>query len=434
MKIKEIAKQYHRKFKSNIFFQNIALVASGNIGAKLIGILSAPVITRIYTPEDYGIFAIFTSIVGILGTFSTLRYHVTIPIAQNEKLADNLLKLSFLISFSLSFLLGLIIIIGGKFLTEQFGLTQIKPFLWILPLALFGQGIYHSLSNWAVRRKYFRVITRTKISQNISSSAIKILLGLLGIKPLGLLLGIIALETAGIRSILKKFLKEKSDFFKTFSLSGIKYAAIRYKKFPLLQTWSYLFLNLGLQLPVIFIARIYDLKVSGVFGLAQTIINLPLILIVRSVTEVYYGEIAQYGKQNPFKIYKLTKSVITKMALLSLIPLSIIVIAGPLVFSVIFGKEWYDAGIYARFLSIFIFANIISSPIPNILYVMEKQSLDLVMNFIRVVLICLIFLLTSYLELSAHIAIGLYSVSMAIYSILFTFIGLSIIRKQKNKN
>lgn len=430
MKIKNYYSELVEKFKSNIFFQNIALVASGNIGAKLIGILSAPVITRIYSPEDYGIFAIFTSFVGILGTFSTLRYHITIPIAQNEKLADNLLKLSFLISFSLSLLLGLIIIMGGDFLTKQFGFTQIKPYLWILPLAFLGQGMYHSLSNWTVRKKYFRVITRTKITQSISSSTIKIFLGLLGFRPLGLLLGIIALESAGIISILKKFLKEKVVFFKTLPLSEIKSAAIRYKKFPLFQTWSHLLQNLALQLPVIFVAYFYGAKVAGIFGLAHNIVNMPLTLIVRSVSEVFYSEIANYGISNPKKIFQLTISIIKKMAFLSILPLSFIILFGPSFFSVIFGSEWYEAGIFARFLSIMIFTKIIASPSINILNVLEKQGIQLTLNLLRAILTVFSFLLCYLLDYSATITIIVYSITIATYYIFLLFITIKNLKKE----
>ncbi|MDZ7775662.1 MAG: hypothetical protein U5L09_08740 [Bacteroidales bacterium] len=73
--------KYREKIKNNIFFQNIAVVAGGNTAAKLIGILSAPVITRLYSPEDYGVFSVFASAVAVIGALSTLRYAVAIPIA-----------------------------------------------------------------------------------------------------------------------------------------------------------------------------------------------------------------------------------------------------------------------------------------------------------------------------------------------------------------
>ena len=97
MNLKRFFLTYWEKLKSNVFYRNIAVVAGGNVTARLIGIISAPIITRLYLPDDYGIYSIFTSIFGIAGSLATLRYAVTIPIAESEKLSNNVLKLCFLL-------------------------------------------------------------------------------------------------------------------------------------------------------------------------------------------------------------------------------------------------------------------------------------------------------------------------------------------------
>src|SRR5690554_3967234 len=101
MLLKNIS-SFWEKLKGNTFYKNIAIVASGNITARLITILLTPVITRLYSPADYGIYNVFMSVIGITGALATLRYSVTIPVARDEKLADNLLKLCFIITLSIS--------------------------------------------------------------------------------------------------------------------------------------------------------------------------------------------------------------------------------------------------------------------------------------------------------------------------------------------
>lgn len=418
-----------KKLKDNIFFQNIAVVAGGNATAKLIGILAAPIITRLYTPGDYGVFSIFMSVVGIVGSLATLRYAVTIPIARYEKLADNVLKLCFLITGTLSLIWFFGILLIDNLIIELFSAQQLQPYLWLMPIVFLGKGVYEALNNWAIRNKNFKLITRTKISQSVSSSGIKISLGILNVAPLGLFLGHIAQEAAGITSLFSKLIKVRPNFFSQFSWKQICYAAKRFRKFPLVQSWSQLLLAFGAQLPVLMIGSFYGIEVVGVFGLAQNMINMPMDLIGQSVAQVYYAEISKYGRNNPDKIYKLSLSIIKKLFFIGLIPVSVLITLGPWLFELVFGAEWIEAGVYARFLSFLILTRFISSPIANIFNVYEKQSLQLTLNIIRVVLVFTAFYVCNLFKLSALNSIGIYSILMTVYYAFLTIIVLRVVKK-----
>jgi O-antigen/teichoic acid export membrane protein len=434
LKIKRLFFEYLQRFKANTFFQNIAVVAGGNASAKLIGILSAPVITRIYTPEHFGVFSVFASIIAVLGSVSTFRYASAIPITKDEETSNSVMKLSFLITLSLSFLATLVILFFGRFIAYKFSVPELNRFFWILPLTIIGSGVYQTLNNWAIREKKFRLITRTKVSQGISSNGIKIGLGFLNLKPVGLIIGILANETAGVVSLLSKLNKEKPDFFKTFSIKQTKKVARRYKQFPIYQTSSQLLLNLSTQMPVFFLSSFYGAHVVGIFGLAQNIINMPMNLLAQSVSQVYFAEIAHYGKNNADKIYKLTISIIKKLFLISIIPISILMIFGPWIFKTVFGPEWHDAGLYARYLSLIIIARFISNPLGNIFLVFEKQNIQLILNVIRLALIISIFLICDFLMFPPLKMIMVYSVCLMIYRFFIIFIALNLIKKNQIAN
>ena len=433
MELKKLIAKYREKLKSNIFLQNIAVVAGGNATAKLIGIIAAPVITRLYTPEDYGLFSVFLSVISVAGSLATLRYAITIPIAREEKLADNIIKLCFLITFSLSLLWFIGIALVGDFFTVQFSAEQLQSYLWLMPVVFLSKGIYEALNNWAVRSRKFKIITRTKISQGVSSAGVKIGLGALGITPLGLFIGQIAQDGAGITSLLSKLISVKPAFFKSFSWKEIKFAANRYKKFPLVQSWSQLLLALGGQLPVLMIGAFYGVEVVGVFGLAQNMINMPMDLIGQSVAQVYYAEISKYGKNNPEKIYKLSVSIIKKLFWVGLIPIGIIAALGPWLFSIVFGSEWHEAGLYARYFSLVILTRFISSPITNVFNVFENQGLQLFLNIVRVAAVVLIFTISHLLNFSADKAVLLYSIIFPLYSFLGLFMALKVIKIRINQ-
>lgn len=425
MKNNKLIIKYGERLKKNIFFQNILVVAGGNTAAKLVSILATPIITRLYTPDDYGVYTVFMSVIGVTGSLATLRYSVTIPLAREDKTADNLLKLCFLVTFSLSLLWLIVVSIFKGAISEHFQSDSLQKYLWLIPLVFFGKGIYEALNNWAIRYKGFKLITRTKISQSVSSSVIKIGFGILKITPLGLILGVIAEEITGIGSLFSKLRKVRPVFFKNNSLRNIKSAAIRYKEFPLIQSWSQFLLALGTQLPVLLLGLVFHNEVVGVFGLAMSLISIPMDLIGQSVAQVYYAEIAKLGKENSKKIYDLTISLIKKLFIVGLLPVGLLIALGPWLFKLVFGPEWVEAGTYARLLSLMIITRFISSPISNIFNVYEKQKKQLVLNVLRIVLVLLVFWISGFLSFSSNLTIGLYSLVMAIY---YGFLSIVILR------
>lgn len=429
----EYFKVFWNRLKVSVFYKNIAIVAGGNITAKLIGILLTPVITRLYSPADYGVYNIFMSIIGVTGSLVTLRYAVVIPVAKDERTSDNVLKLCFSITFVLSLLWVITIFVFGDTLSEYYKSEELKTFVWLIPLVFFGQGIYEALNQWAVRNKQFRLITRTKISQSVSSTGLKIGLGFLNVKPLGLFVGHIAQEVAGISTLLTKLIKTKPTFFREFAWPEIKQVAIRYKKFPLIQSWSQLLLASGVQLPVLFLGMYYGAEVVGIFGLAKSMIQLPMGLIGDSVAQVYYAEISKLGKDNPDKIYRLTVTLIKRLFFIGLIPVAFLIILGPWLFSVVFGSEWHDAGVYARYLSIYILMSLISTPVAHIFNLYERMDLQLILNIVRVLLIVIVFVVCHYIEIAAINSIIVYSISMFFYFLFLTFVILQLVKKNISK-
>lgn len=422
-----------KRLTSNAFVNNIAIVMSGSIVAKAIVLLSTPIITRFFSPEDYGIYSIFVSILAIVGSLVTLRYAVTTSLAPDEQSAENIVKLSLLITTFITALSATTVFFFGEALATHFSVPQVSPYLWVLPAAVFASGCYQSFNAWAVRQKQFALITRTTLSQAISSTSIKLALGALAIKPLGLLLGMLVHEAAGIISLLRGLLTARPQFFKSFDWPAIKKIAWRYRKFPLVQSWSQLLLALGAQLPVLLVGYYYGLAVAGVFGLAQGMINMPMTLIGQSVAQVYYAQIAKYGAQQPDKIYKLSVNLIKKMFIVGCLPVSVLVIFGPKLFNIIFGENWSVAGEFVQVLSIIILARFISTPVMSCMNVLEIQGFQLLWNIVRVTIVLLTFYTANYLEKDALIAVAAYSVIISVFYAYLMFKVLSILKNFQAK-
>lgn len=422
-----------KRLLSNTFTKNLALILSGNIAAKAIGILSTPIITRLYSPEDYGVFSVFLSIVAIVGSLATLRYAITIPLADSDKAADDIIKLCLFITLLVSILSYGIVFFAGEHITQAFHVEKLSSYLWVLPLAFFATGVYQTFNNWAVRERDFKLITKTILSRSIYGAVGKVILGLIGLKPLGLIIGLLIQEVSGNFVFVKRFLRARPSFFRKLDLSSMKVQAVRFRKFPLIQSWSQLILSLGAQLPVLLIGYFYDIKTAGVFGLAQNMINMPMNLIGQSVSQVYYAEIAKFGKKNKNKIYILTVSVMKKMLLVGLIPTLILLLFSPWLFELVFGTQWKAAGIYSQILASMILFRFVSNPIASVLNVMEKQSIQLFLNSIRVILVVFVFYMSSVYELSPIKAVLLFSVTVSVYYILLSAFILMLLKEKETE-
>ncbi|PTX44488.1 O-antigen/teichoic acid export membrane protein [Christiangramia gaetbulicola] len=421
------------KIRNNTFLKNVLLVSSGTALAQALALFTTPLITRLYTPDDFGVYSLLFSIIGILASISTLRYEVVIPIAKSDKIAQYVIELGILVLILFITILALTIFSFGGFLLTFFGIESLREFLWVIPIVCLLIGMYNLFSYWAIRKKDFKILTKTKFAQSITGSAFKIFAGFAGFGGYGLIIGGTSEKSAGIISLFKSVRKNKIRLFNNFNYKKLLVVGRKYKDFPLYQTGSQFLLSFGPRLPLFFIAALFGVKFLGLFALASSIISAPINLIGSSVSHVYFAEIAQYGKNNNRKIYELTIGVIKKLTLLSLPALFVILLFGPDLFEYIFGENWRDAGNISRFLIFIVSAKFIVSPVMHILNVLEWQYLQLRINIIRIILITVSFACAYLFNISSNYSILLYSMVLAsFYLITFLVIMFKLIKMRLN--
>lgn len=397
------------------------IIAGGTAFAQAITLLLSPVITRIYSPEEFGVVTVFSAIVGVFVVYASLRYERTIPIAESKEMSVNMLTLSFIILSIFSITIGGILLITGNTFLRLFDGELIYKYRLLIPIGIFLSGTYEILNQWALKEKNFKGIGKTKFSQSISGNGIKIGLGVLGIGPVGLIIGRIASQSAGIPLLGKSLLKDRR-YFTNVSFKDMQWGLKRYYHFPIYSGPSKFIHNMTTQLPIMFLAGLFGGQIVGLYGLANSVIKMPMELIGTSVANVFYGEIAGLGKENPEKIKALTQKLQKKLILVGSMPLIVLLLFGPLLFSLVFGEEWYQAGEYARLLSVLVFFNFITTPISNVSSVFEKMKETLWIAILRLLLIFFVFGLAKYLSLNSYWTIGLYSLAMSInYLTIYLF-------------
>jgi len=416
-------------FKSN-FAKNVALVSAGTALAQFMGVLFSPILTRLFTPDEFGIFMLYNSFLGVFLIIGTFKYENCIPIAQNKIVSINTIALSVIILWTISTMLFFTFLLFNQPLLGLFNASSLGYYALLIPLGLLFSGIYQILLQWALRTKNFKKITYTKVLQGFGQNLSQVGFGLLNVGSIGLIIGQIIGRSAGSYTMFKKLKNSDPQIFNYISISKMKWVARRYRHFPMITAPSQLLSKGGLELPIFFLTFIFSVAVVGQYGLANMIVNIPVVLIGTAIGDVFYSEAATYGVRNPKKLIRLSNKLILRLILLGIVPMFILLLFGPFLFSTIFGKDWIDAGYYAQILAVLAFFRLTFTPVSRVFLVYEKHFVALLTNIIRVFMVVICFLLVIIFHLSSFEAIMIYAGSMSIVYLMTYIFARRIILKQ----
>ena len=403
------------KFLNSRFTKNVLLLVGGTTFAQLFNTIVTPIITRLYHPEEYGVLTFYITLISLLTIISSLKYEYGIAISSNDNKAINILVLSICV------LLFFVCCISPVFFVLS-KIYEILKFWYLIPIGILFAGLYNIFLQWALRKRDFKSISKTKIIQSVFSNITKIGLGFLKIGPIGLILGNIIGVSAGIRALSLTLFNQKKLFYKSISKKRLYWGLQRYIKFPIYFTPSQLLNHLGVQLPIFFLTFLFGSKLVGYYSLAHTIVNLPTLLLGNSIGDVFYSEAVNIGKSNPKKLKHLSIKLFKKLLFTGIIPFIIVVLFGPGLFSLVFGSNWYEAGIFAQILAFLVYARLIFMPTSRVFEVFEKQKQVFWLDLTRVVLVLIVFLVSIYFVFDVYLTLILYCIAMIlIYFVTFVY-------------
>ena len=412
------------------FSKGVAWLTSGTAAIQLLTIVFSPIITRLYLPEELGVFALYSSFLGVLLILGTLKYENSIPISSSNRMALNALMVSvFCLVFFSVFIAVFSWLVGDSILFWLDAEVLIK-YKYLLPIGLFFSGSYLIVIQWGLRQKMFKKITQTKITQGVGMNFAQAGLGFLSFGSVGLIVGHIIGKSAGVFTLFRDLYTNFKDELKSVSIKRMRWTLYRFRKFPIFTMPAQLLSTLGIELPVFFITAFYGSDVVGQYALAHMIVGLPVTLIGTAVGDVFYAEAAQNGKSNPKALLRLTNKILKPLFFVGLIPMLVIVLFGPFLFPFVFGDNWIDAGEFAQIITIVAFARLLFTPVFWVFIVFEKHITYLLINVMRVAMVLISFLLVYFFDVNAFYAVAFYSTSMALVYLITYFMARNLMLKE----
>jgi len=310
---------------------------------------------------------------------------------------------------------------------EKFDL--LGPYLWLIPVSLTCTGLYELVGLWATRRKAFGSISRSLIQQSVFGNVAKMGLGAAGFQPMGLLIGQIVSQGSGILYLARDASSEVRPLIKTINVRRMKSAMLSYWKFPVFLVPAQL-LSIGAsQAPVLFVVFQFDAETTGSFGLAMTVIALPTMLIAKSISRAFYGNVAELGRSRSSEIYALSIGILKRILAIS-VPVAIItLLVSKKVFPIVFGEEWRLAGEAVSALSLFLLGALVFASLDSVLNVFHRQDIKLGLDVQRAILVGLLFVVAHQQEYDFIAFVWLFSIVMLVHFAASTLCVLLFLRR-----
>lgn len=404
--------------KKENFASDVLTLAGGTTFAQILTILSVPILTRLYGPEDFGVWALYISITSIISVIACMRYEYSIMLPESDEDAVNLLGLCLLVVLFVSGLTLPVIWYFREFIVDMLNSPEIENYLWLVAPFVFVNGLFLALNNWNSRTKLFKRLSLAKVTSSISTVATQIGMGFAGKTSSG---GLIAGSLVGqsVSTFIlgaqiwrddRSLMKESLGWGKIYE--GLK----RYKKFPLIDTWSALMNSVSWQLPAFLLSAFFAPVIVGFYSLGFRLLQLPMSFIGASISQVFFQRASRALSEGTLPY--LVESVFRMLVIIGMFPILILTIVGSDVFVVVFGKAWAEAGVYAQILGIWAFVWFISNPLTTIYVIVEKQQFGFRYNLLNLTTRLLSLTIGGMLG-NARMALVLFSISgIFVYSYL----------------
>ncbi len=375
-------KEKIKKISQSPFVINSTKLFSANVIAQGIGLIVYPILTRLYTPENFGLLNLFLSIGNICLLISTgeYRYAVLLPKTENETIG--VVKLCFRLVLCTSiFAVGIIPFV--PILSNVANLQDLQLIYWMVPIYICTLGIWETLSKWHLRRKEFSFLGEFQIVHGSTAAISKIILGALGSTKIGLVVSTIF---APIIAIINHTIRHRKSIKPLCHQTDYKISVLlkKYRNFPLLTLPRSLTNTVADSLPALLLAPTFGLAALGFYSMALITLR-PIQMIVNTLFQTLYEYVAD-KKRKCETIKPICIKTCTHLLLYSIIPFLILIIFAPNIIIFFFGKEWMQTGVYVRYLCPWFYFIFLSGPFCFIPELFNKQKTFLAIEVIYFIL------------------------------------------------
>ena len=311
---------------------------------------STPLLTRLYSPDDYGQFGLILSIAGMIQILGTLRLDLAIKRAKTLEVA----KSTFFISASFvgfTCVITVLTFLTLAFWHYEYLTLHLGNYFFLCPLIIFFLGFWQLTTAFFTREGFFKEKGITEVSQSISAVIINLVGGFLGWG--NLVLGSTLSRLLSTLYSLKKLRRSlfPASFSKYFKSGQIKSVIQKNRDLMIFSIPSSFLYKLNSNLPIFYFANQLDSALVGFFVLTNRIVLSPVSLLGTSIGDVFQNRIRR--KIGSYQEVLITILKVWFVAFAFIIPVSLFLFYfGPSIFGFFFGQNWEQSGYIASALAV----------------------------------------------------------------------------------
>jgi O-antigen/teichoic acid export membrane protein len=411
--------------------KDLSFLMGGTFIAQLIPILLQPLLKRLFTVEEFGIFDIYFRSVGILAVIYSLKYEGAIVISKEKRDSVSIYTGIIILGFSFFILTELILLVLNSFDISLIRIPEKHSLIiYLIPLSAFFFTINTASQFMFIRHKRFLASSSLKIYRRGTEGLIQTGSGFTGKfwgLPLGELLGNITAALVGfirLRKEVKKYLPE--SYFSTLLTNAKKYS-----DFPKYAFASNLLNTFILSALTFQIFAKFSLEEVGYAELTQRMLTVPTALIGVSLGQVILQRFSEaYIKGASVK--KLFAGLLAFVLLIAIPFFITIYFWGPEIFGWVFGEEWQASGMYARQLIVSTCFFFVISPFGQVLIAFQKVKLNSMWQYLKFLVVGSFFFINFQ---SIENYLKYYNLSLIVlYAIYLVIISMNVANYQKVTN
>ena len=358
-------------FRRSEFASNAAMLSLGTGIAQVLPLIFYPILTRIFSPAQFGELATITSVVSILAVLFSGQYRQAVLITKSKEEAVNIVGLILLLSLGLM-LVSYLALFGYNMAVGAKGESgQMAKLLYVCPVAAAAVTVFDCYNEWCVKFKLYKSLSWNKVFNSGFVSVGKLLAGLLGFLQTGLVFGDLIGRILSAGGCIGRALKSDRAAFRQMSWSGIKYVAARFSDFPKYTLPSQLLNTVSVALPILLLGAYYSKEEVGYFSMAMTLLALPVNVISFSLRDVF--------RQKANEVYVATGNcrtlflrMLRTVALGSVAVGFVVVWFLPLLFAVVLGHEWRMSGVYSQIMLPMMVFDFVAMSVSGVMIITEK--------------------------------------------------------------
>lgn len=366
---------------------HILQLTSGRLIVQLIGIVTIPILTRLYLPDHFGVTQILDSLLTILAVTVCWKFEMAIPLAQNDQETVEITAISAAATLITTLLVALLIGLYRDRIASWYRMPELRSLLWFLPVFTLLAGLKHLLTFFASKEEHFRSVATSEVVYSLTDRAAALTWGIWH-EPssLGMLLARLLAHASRILTLIRSDGSRLMYLFRQASFSASSFCATlrRYQKFPLFQIWTVFLNTISAQLPPLLLGRFFETEIVGYYALSARIVALPMTLLRDAITTVSFPMMAK-TYQETGSLTDMTRQMFLRLLQIASFPTAVFGVFGVSIFYAFFGEQWIDAGEYARLLAIWQGLAFINLPM-KVFVILDRQEMGFLMNILMLLM------------------------------------------------